>query len=118
MADYFDGKLAYRKWDQEPEVWSYEGPFTSHMEALTQQAVASLHMTRDEITTHVRPALPQIAPFRPRYGYPEVQDRQARVSDIVNAPRSTLNVQGSWYSGGPAGMLGGSRYMSNNLGLV
>lgn len=117
MPQSFDGKLNYRRWDEEPEVWSYEGPFSSHMEALVQQATASLHMTRDEITTHVRPALPQVAPFRPRYGYPEVQDRQARVVDIVNAPRRQ-DARASWYSGGPAGMLGGSRFMSNNLGLA
>lgn len=117
MPQSFDGRLAYRKWDEEPEVWSYAGPFSTHMEALTQQAVNSLHMTREEITTYVRPPLPQIAPFRAREGYPVVQDRQARVTDIVNTPRR-LGAPSSWYSGGPAGMLGGSRYMSNNLGLV
>ena len=112
-----DGVYNRRAWDEEPEVWSYAGPFSNHMEALTQQALSVMHMTRDEVSTYVRPPLPQVAPFRTRVGYPSVQDRQARVTDIVNAPRS-LGTNGSWYSGGPAGMLGGSRYMSNNLGLV
>jgi hypothetical protein len=117
MPQSFDGKLAYRKWDEEPEVWSYAGPFSAHMEQLTQQALTSVHMTREEITTYVRPVLAQVAAFRPRQGYPTVQDRQARVEDIVNAPRR-LDANATWYSGGPAGMLGGSRYMSNNLGLA
>lgn len=117
MPQSFDGKLAYRKWDEEPEVWSYAGPFSNHMERQVQQALNSLHMTREEVTTYVRPPLPQIAAFRPRAGYPEVQDRQARVTDIVNVPRRP-EVRDSWYSGGPAGMLGGTRYGSNNLGLV
>lgn len=113
----FDGKLNYRRWDEEPEVWSYAGPFADYMERQTHQALSTLTMRRDEISTYVRPPLTQIVTFRPRVGYPDVQDRQAQVTDIVNTPRR-LDARATWYSGGPAGMLGGSRYATNNLGLV
>jgi hypothetical protein len=117
MPQSFDGRLNYRRWDEEPEVWSYAGPFASFMEQQVQQALSVAHMTADEVTTYVRAPLPQVAVFRPRTGYPPVQERQARVQDIVNAPRR-MDARATWYSGGPAGMLGGSRFMSNNLGLT
>lgn len=117
MPQSFDGKLNYRRWDEEPDNWSYAGPFADHMERLTHQALSVTTMTRDEISTYVRPPLAQVVPFRPRVGYPEVQDRQALVTDIVNTPRR-MDANATWYSGGPAGMLGGSRFATNSLGMV
>jgi hypothetical protein len=113
-----DGQLNYRRWDEEPPAWSYAGPFAGHQEELTQQALSVAFMSAEEIQQNVRPPLPQVQVFRPRFGYPEYQDRQAEVTDIVGASRSLAHPASTWYSGGPAGMLGGSRYGANNLGLV
>jgi len=109
--------MNYRRWDEEPDPWSYAGPFASFMEQQVQQALSVQYMTADEITTHVQAPLPQVSVFRPRTGYPSVQDRQATIVDIVNAPRR-MDARATWYSGTPAGMLGSTRYSGNGLGLA
>lgn len=117
MAVSFDGIYNYRQWDDEPPTWSYSGPFASYMERQVHQALTPAFMTREEIQQSVVPPLAQVAVFRPRTGYPEVQERQASVVDIVNAPRR-MDARATWYSGGPAGFNGSPRYMSNTLGLA
>jgi hypothetical protein len=87
------------------------------MEQQVQQALTVQHMTADEVTTYVQAPLQQVAVFRPRTGYPTVQERQARVQDIVNAPRR-MDARATWYSGTPAGMMGSTRYGGNGLGLA
>lgn len=111
-----DGIYDRRSWDEPPD-WSYTGPFASYMERQVQTALAPAFMTRDEITENVKPPLSQVAVFRARKGYPTVQERQARVQDIVNETRN-LSANAAWFSGGPAGMSGGSRNFSNTLGMV
>lgn len=117
MPVSFDGVYGYRRWNDEPSTWSYLGPFASFMERQVQTALTPMHMTREEIQQVVAPPLQQVAVFRPRTGYPTVQERQARVEDIVNQPRR-MDANATWYSGGPAGMNGSPRYMSNTLGLA
>lgn len=112
-----DGIYNYRRWDDEPDTFSYLGPFASFQERQIQTALAPLHMSREEISQNVAPPLQQVAVFRPRTGYPTVQERQATVEDIVNQPRR-LDARATWYSGGPAGYTGSPRYMSNTLGLA
>jgi hypothetical protein len=118
MPVSFDGKLNYRAWDEEPDVWSYAGPFADHQEQLVQQALSVQYMTREEIQNHVEVPLVQVETFRPRTGYPKVQERQAQVGDIVGVSRSLIHPASTWYSGGPAGYTGSPRYMSNTIGLV
>jgi hypothetical protein len=117
MAVSADGIYARRSWGEEPPEWSYSGPFASYMERQTQQALTPMFMTREEIQQNVRQPLQQVAVFRPRMGYPEMQERQARVVDIVNQPRR-LDARATWFSGGPAGFTGAPRYMTNSLGQV
>jgi hypothetical protein len=112
-----DGIYNRRAWDADADAASYLGPFASFQERQIQTAIAPLAMTREEISQNVVPPLQQVAVFRARMGYPLVQDRQATVVDIVNQPRR-LDARATWYSGGPAGMNGSSRYMSNTLGLT
>lgn len=118
MADSFDGKLNYRKWDEEPPAWSYAGPFADHQEELVQQALSVAFMTAEEIQQNVNPPLHQVEVFRPRVGYPAVQDRQARIEDIVTLDRGMLHPASTWYSGGPAGYTGAPRYENNGLGFA
>ncbi len=117
MPVSFDGVYNYRRWNEEPDTWSYLGPFASFQERQIQTALTPLQMTREEIQQNVAPPLPQVAIFRARQGYPEVQERQATVEDIVNQPRR-MDARATWYSGGPAGYTGSPRYMSNTLGLA
>lgn len=118
MPVSMDGIYDRRSWDPDgPPNWSYTGPFTSFQEQQVQKALSSVYMTHDEISQYVVPPLPQVQVFRARKGYPTVQERQARVQDIVNQPRA-LTSNASMFSGGPAGMSGGSRNFSNTLGMV
>ena len=113
-----DGKLNYRAWDEEPEVWSYTGPYADHQEQLCQQALNVVHMTADEIAEYVENPLPQVSVFRPRTGYRDYNARQLEVEDIVTASRHILHPASTWYSGGPAGYSASPRYMSNSIGLA
>ena len=116
MNSEVDGKYSRRAWDEEPE-WSYTGPFAAYQERMIQQALATNYMSHDEIAAYVQTPLPQVSLFRPRDGYPSYQERQAEVDDIVVVSRM-IQTNSTWYSGGPAGIDGGPRYTSNNLGLV
>lgn len=118
MRADLDGVYNRRAWNEEPARWSYLGPFASNEERLIQQALTPMFMTAEEISDYVEVTLPQVEVFRPRYGYPEVQDRQARVEDIVGIDRQVATPQNTWYSGGPAGYTGAPRYASNTLGLA
>lgn len=113
-----DGVYDRRAWNEEPERWSYLGPFADNQERLTQQALTSAFMTAEEIQSNVATTLPQVEVFRPRYGYPEVQDRQASVDMIIGQGRRMLHPASTWYSGGPAGYTGAPRYENNGLGLA
>lgn len=118
MPVSFDGQLNYRRWDDEPPAWSYLGPFASNEERLIQQALTSALMTAEEIQQNVQPPLPQVAVFRPRVGYPTVEERQARIEDIVGLERVTMHPASTWFSGGPAGYTGSPRFENNGLGFA
>lgn len=118
MRADLDGVYNRRAWNEEPARWSYLGPFSSNEERLIHQALTPMYMTAEEIADTVEPVLPQVATFRPRHGYPTVQERQARIEDIVILDRPQPFPQSTWYSGGPAGYEGSPRYMSNSLGLA
>ena len=116
MPTSMDGIYDRRSWDPDgPPDWSYTGPFATFQERQIQQALSSVYMTHDEVSQYVVPPLPQVAVFRARQGYPTYQQRQDRIQDVVNLPRVGAD-QRAWLSGTPAGMSGGSRYFSNNLG--
>lgn len=113
----YDGRQNYRAWDEPPPVWSYNGPFASHAERLTHQALTVAFMTADEIAMNVNNPLPQVAVFRARRGYLPYAQRQADVMDIIQQTRLVPS-RSEWFSGGPAGIESGPRYESNNLGMV
>jgi hypothetical protein len=118
MNNDLDGTYSRRAWDEEPPVWSYAGPFADHQEELCQQALSVAFMTAEEISNNVNNPLPQVAVFRARFGYPDYNARQSEVEDIVGVSRRQQHPAGTWYSGTAAGMLGGSRYGANNLGMI
>lgn len=93
-----------RPWTEKPR-YSYLGPFASNQERLVQQALAVMEIPADEIQEVVRPPLPQIDLFPPRFGY----DRTAiGINDIINVSRA-FPTRISWFSGGVGSYSGTSR---------
>jgi hypothetical protein len=91
--------------------WTYNGPWSSNMERLTQQALMVATMPSNQIQQMVRPNLPQIKLFPPRFGWGE--RTQPEIDDVVSIDRVYTEARISWYSGSPAGYSGSSR---NDLG--
>jgi hypothetical protein len=98
--------------DPQPK-WSYNGPWASNMERLTQQALMAATVPASQIQAMVRPNLPQIRLFPDRFGYGE--RTQPTIEDVVSVDRVYMEPRVSWYSGSPAGYSGSSR---NDLGSV
>ena len=116
MAGEFDGNYDYTKpWEgpgqsRQPR-WTYNGPWSSNEERLTQQALMAATMPGVKLQELVRPNIPQIQLFPPRFGYgPHLEPE---IDDVVSISRNYIEPRISWYSGGPAGYSGSSR---NDLG--
>ncbi len=115
----FDGRYDYTKpWNNQGPIvpggnsrWTYAGPWSSNEERLTQQALAVALIPGAELQELVRPNLPQIQLFPPRFGY---GDRpQPEIDDVVSIDRNYVEPRVSWYSGGVGSYSGSSR---NDLG--
>jgi hypothetical protein len=87
--------------------WTYNGPWSSNEERLTQQALMVATIPGAQIQQMVRPNIPQIRLFPDRYGYGE--RTQPTIDDVVSVDRNYIEPRISWYSGGPAGYSGTSR---------
>lgn len=120
MAGEFDGRYDYTKpWvtaspseeDYAQPKWTYNGPWASNMERLTQQALMAATMPGAQLQQLVRPPLPQIHLFPPRIGFGV--RLQPTIDDVVSIDRVYVEPRVSWYSGSPAGYSGSSR---NDLG--
>lgn len=92
--------------------WQFLGPFSSNEQRLVQQAIQSAVLPGAEIAEMVRPPIPQVDPFPPRYGY---ATEQPGIMDVVQVVRSYTDPRITWFSGGVAGYSGTSR---NTLGTV
>ena len=119
MPQTFDGRYDYTKpWvtntvaGNQPR-WQYNGPWSSNMERLTQQALMVATIPGAEIQEMVRPNLPQIRLFPDRFGWGE--RTQPTIEDVVSVDRVYTDPRVSWYSGSPAGYSGSSR---NDLGTL
>ncbi|CAB4123983.1 hypothetical protein UFOVP45_83 [uncultured Caudovirales phage] len=87
--------------------WSYNGPWASNMERLTQQALMVATIPGAQLQQMVRPPLPQIRVFPDRFGFGE--RTQPTIEDVVSVDRVYTEPRVSWYSGSPAGYSGSSR---------
>ena len=99
--------------DQVAHRWQYNGPWSSNMERLTSQALMVMNIPGADIQKMVRPPLPQIQLFPPRFGLGEY--RQPGIEEIVSVDRVYSEPRVSWYSGSPAGYGGSAR---NDLGTT
>jgi hypothetical protein len=70
--------------------YDYKGPFGSQMEALMSQALNSVTMPGEVLGQVVRPNLPQINPFPPRFGY---RSRALGLMDVLNVDHQTPGVR-------------------------
>jgi len=68
----------------------YLGPFQSNAERLMGQSLATWSMTSEEIQQYVRPPLPQVKLFPPRFGYTE---NEIGIEDLIDLPRRTATTQ-------------------------
>lgn len=65
-----------------PEIrYDYMGPFANVQEALLTRAVRSVTLPSVMIQDLVRPPLPQVQMFPPRYGY---RTRELGIMDVMN----------------------------------
>lgn len=116
MPNIPDGRYDHKPWS--PGVapsaimprWQYLGPFASNEERLTQQAIQANILPSNELADVVRPPLPQVTLFRPRFGY---ENRVPDIYDIMDVSRQYSEGRVSWFSGTVAGYEGTSR---NSLG--
>jgi hypothetical protein len=85
MPNLTNGVYSNRPWIAPPEAayppQAYIGPFASNQEQNLSQAMASLTMSSEEIQQYVRPNLPQIQLFPPRFGY---ETREYGVDDMID----------------------------------
>jgi hypothetical protein len=118
MSSKFDGRYDYTKpWvtgtpsddtytNAQPR-WTYNGPWASNMERLTQQALMAATIPGAQLQAMVRPPLPQIRLFPDRIGFGE--RFQPTIEDVISVDRVYQEPRVSWYSGSPAGYSGSSR---------
>lgn len=86
--------------------YQYLGPFATNEERLTQQAIQANNLPGMELAEMVRPPLPQVVPFRDRFGY---ENRVPTIYDIMDVARNYNEPRIAWFSGGPGGYSGTSR---------
>ncbi len=68
--------------DNGPEIrYDYMGPFANAQEALLTRAIRSVTLPAMMIQDIVRPPLPQVQLFPPRYGY---HTRELGIMDVMN----------------------------------
>lgn len=84
MTIYPDGNYDTTKPWRKPPAWSYLRPWASNEERLTQQAINAALIPGQELADLVRPALPEVQLFRPKFGY---RTREIGISDVVNVDR-------------------------------
>ncbi len=91
---YADGVYNRRPWSAPTEAamppQEYIGPFASNQERLVSQSLAAWSMSGAEIQAYVRPPLPQIKLFPPRFGYSE---HEIGIEDLINLPRNVAATQ-------------------------
>ena len=90
-----DGVYNRRAWsaptaDAPRPPQEYVGPFQSNQERLLSQSLAAWNMSGADIQQYVRPPLPQIKLFPPRFGYTE---DEISIEDIISLPRNVATTQ-------------------------
>jgi hypothetical protein len=96
-------------------VYDEQKPFQSNQERLVSEALAESQAPA-EVIAAIRPPLPQIDPWRPRFGYPSVQERALTVENVVGVARVYGDARKE-VSGGMESIQGSSRNVQSNIGF-
>ena len=99
-----DGRYDHTKPAEQLPSWSYNRPWQSNEERLTTQAVAMALASAPEVQDTVRPPLPQVNLFPPRFGY---RSRVLGIGDVVDVDELFKAPPNS--AGTEAGYTGASR---------
>jgi hypothetical protein len=94
------------------DVYLQASAFYRNEERLVSQALVVATIPGAQLAAQVRPPLPNIRPFPPRFGYPEYASRQPGIDAVLDVPFSYRNRR-SDISGGPAGWQASSRNVGN-----
>ncbi len=88
-------------------VYDLASPNESNAERLVTEALVDSQAPEDVVRA-IRPPLPQIVAFPPRYGWPSYQARQAGIEEVLDIERLYGDAREA-ISGGPAGYAGSMR---------
>ncbi len=88
-------------------VYTESKPWQSNAERLVSEALAASQAPQSVIL-QIRPPLPQIVPFPPRFGYPTVTQRAFGIRQVVGVEHIYGDARNE-ISGGPASYSGASR---------
>jgi hypothetical protein len=89
------------------DIYQELGPNYSSQELLVTESLRTAMVPAEEIA-QIRPPLPQIDPFPPRYGYADYPDRQPGIGLVLDVDRYYRNRRDD-ISGGVAGWQGAAR---------
>ena len=67
--------------DQVAKRWQYNGPWSTNAERLVSQALMVMNIPGKDIQAMVRPPLPQVQPFPPRFGD---RTRELSIEDVMD----------------------------------
>jgi hypothetical protein len=90
------------------DVYYEAGPTYASQEALVTASLMTATIPGPVIQATVRPPLPQIIPFPPRFGYPDYPDRQPGIDMAFKVDRFYPNARYE-LSGGVAGAQASAR---------
>lgn len=94
------------------DVYYELGPVYASQEALVTASLMTATIPGPVIQATVKPPLPQIIPFPPRFGYPDYPDRQPGISMAFSVDRFYPSARYE-LTGGVAGVQGAAR----NVGM-
>lgn len=98
--------------DNGPEIrYDYMGPFQDRQEALLTRAVRSVTLPASMVQDLVRPPLPQVNPFPPRFGY---RTRVLGIQDVMNVDEEFQPTRTD-YSQTPGAFQGTGRNVSESV---
>lgn len=106
-----DARYDHTKPSEQLPDWSYNRPWATNEERLTTQAISMALADAPTVQELVRPPLPQVNPFPPRYGY---RTRQLGINDIVDVDE--IYATPVSFNGGISGGLQGTSRNSQGTG--
>lgn len=101
-----DGRYDHTKPDERLPSWSSSRPWGSKEEEFTTQAIQAAIASGPELQDMIRPPLPQVNLFPPRFGY---RTAELGVNEVVDVNEIYRTPPASNFSGSPAGYTGTGR---------